>query len=104
MADFSSGQPFSQRFRAFAGTLSRKQSGDGEVFVEGGPMEVGTVAKDLEALTFLRGAMPKARIPSQGHDDRAAIHQINFQSVVRHTHGSGACFLNFNPRRTHATS
>ena len=59
-------------------------------------MEVGAVAKNLETLTLFDGPVPKARIPSQGHDDRAAIRKLDFQGVIGHSRGSSARFLDFN--------
>jgi hypothetical protein len=35
------------------------------------------VADDLEMISFLRRAIPEARIPHQRHNNRAAVHKIN---------------------------
>jgi hypothetical protein len=69
-------EPLSQRARAFAGPSSSKQTFDGQIFIEVGPVQVRAIAGDFDVCALSRGSMREAREPSEWNHDGPAVDEV----------------------------
>src|SRR4051812_11159335 len=76
--------PSCERCLALARWSSRNQTFDGDVLVELGPVNPLAAADESPFRTLVVRAMSEPRIPRQRHGNRAAVAQVDGQSVVRY--------------------
>ena len=71
-----------QGLGVFTGGKPGQEAGHSQVLVQIGPVDVSAVAKNLKTIALLGCAVPQSRIPNQGHDNGASVHQIHRQRLV----------------------
>jgi hypothetical protein len=69
----SSLEPSLERGGAFGGLFAKQQSVHADVLIEIGPMNTIACAADLKTGAFGRRSISQARIPADGHSNRAPI-------------------------------
>ena len=69
-------KPSFQGLGTLAGSMASQHTGDGEVLVKIGPVQVGAVSSYVKVTTLFRCAVPKTVKPAERHDDRPPIHEI----------------------------
>ena len=94
-------QPALQGLRVLTGGKTRQKASYSQVLVQIGPVDVRPVSKDLKVITLLGRAMPQTRIPNQGDDNGAPVHQIHCQRLFAYGDASGPRLLLLSGQRTH---
>jgi len=77
---FPSLEPAAKGVLRFARSAARQQAFHADVFIQIGPMN--SISNPSPAISFIRRALLKSRIPSKWNSNRSAVTQIDDQAVV----------------------
>ncbi len=65
-------------------------------------MDERPITNNLEVLSFLRGTVPEACVPSERDDDRPAVNKVNGKGVVLNGDPLSPRLFNLHGRSSHA--